>query len=165
METQVAIVGAYGSAGVAVAQRLADDPAVRLTLVDDGDPGGGLCILRGCMPSKEVLSAAEHRFAARHDPRLGGPLPTVDLSAFEEAEFVLLQYARAVEAGTVTDQIHDALAREYSPAEIVAAGLLIDFYVGLCNYVASVDLPFEGGEFVGWTPDEETVRRRFDDAG
>ena len=81
MSTHVAVVGAYGSAGVAAAQRLADDPEVELSLIDDGDPGGGLCILRGCMPSKEVLSAAEHRFAARHDPRLEGPLPDVDLDA------------------------------------------------------------------------------------
>ncbi|SIS13612.1 FAD-dependent oxidoreductase [Natronorubrum thiooxidans] len=86
METHVAIVGAYGSAGVAVAQQLADDPTIRLTLVDDGEPGGGLCILRGCMPSKEVLSAAEHRFAARHDPRLEGALPTVDLERVVETK-------------------------------------------------------------------------------
>jgi dihydrolipoamide dehydrogenase len=84
VSTHVAVVGAYGSAGVAVAQRLADEPGVRLTLVDDGDPGGGLCILRGCMPSKEVLSAAEHRFAARHDDRLTGPLPEVDLERVVE---------------------------------------------------------------------------------
>jgi pyruvate/2-oxoglutarate dehydrogenase complex dihydrolipoamide dehydrogenase (E3) component len=80
MTTHVAIIGAYGSAGVAAAQALVDDPDIRLTLIDDGDPGGGLCILRGCMPSKEVLSAAEHRYAARHDPRLRDP-PTVDLEA------------------------------------------------------------------------------------
>jgi dihydrolipoamide dehydrogenase len=81
VSTHVAVVGAYGSAGVAVARRLADDPEFELSLIDDGDPGGGLCILRGCMPSKEVLSAAEHRFAARHDPRLEGSLPEVDLEA------------------------------------------------------------------------------------
>jgi 4-carboxymuconolactone decarboxylase len=85
-----------------------------------------------------------------------------DLSMFDDAEFVLLQYARAVESGTVTDQIHDALTRHYSSGEIVALGLLVDFYVGLCNYIASVDLPFEGGEFVGWTPDEETVSELFE---
>ena len=85
-----------------------------------------------------------------------------DLSMFDDAEFVLLQYARAVESGTVTDQIHDALTRHYSSGEIVALGLLVDFYVGLCNYIASVDLPFEGGKFVGWTPDEETVSERFE---
>jgi len=82
--THVAVVGAYGSAGVAVAQRLADDPAIDVTMIDDGDPGGGLCILRGCMPSKEVLSAAEHRFAARHDDRVVGEVPDVDLEAVVE---------------------------------------------------------------------------------
>lgn len=81
MGIHIAIIGAYGSAGVAVAERLADVPDVKLTLVDDGEPGGGLCILQGCMPSKEVLSAAEHRFAARHDHRLSGPLPDVNLES------------------------------------------------------------------------------------
>ena len=84
----VVIVGAYGSAGVAVAQELAqrrDSPEnVELTLVDDGEPGGGLCILRGCMPSKEVLSAGAHRFQARHDGRLTGSLPEVDLESVVE---------------------------------------------------------------------------------
>ena len=84
-----------------------------------------------------------------------------DFSLFDDAEFVLLQYARAVESGSVTDQIHEALAVHYSPAEIVAIGLLVDFYVGLCNYIASVDLPFEGGEFVGWSPEEATVSELF----
>ncbi len=83
MATHVVIVGAYGSAGVAVAKSLAEEPTVRLTLVDDGDPGGGLCILRGCMPSKEVLSAAAHRYQARHDPRLSGT-PKVDLESVVE---------------------------------------------------------------------------------
>ena len=84
----VVIVGAYGSAGVAVAQELAqrrDSPEnVELTLVDDGEPGGGLCILRGCMPSKEVLSAGAHRFQARHDCRLTGSFPEVDLESVVE---------------------------------------------------------------------------------
>ncbi|RBI58822.1 NAD(P)/FAD-dependent oxidoreductase [halophilic archaeon] len=80
MTTHVVVVGAYGSAGVAVASELVDEPDVELTLVDDGDPGGGLCILRGCMPSKEVLSATAHRFQVRDDPRLEGT-PEVDLQS------------------------------------------------------------------------------------
>ncbi|WP_227352697.1 dihydrolipoyl dehydrogenase family protein [Haladaptatus salinisoli] len=80
MAIHVLVVGAYGSAGVAVARSLADEPNVRLTLVDDGVPGGGLCILEGCMPSKEVLSAAAHRYHVRHDPRLSGT-PDVDLES------------------------------------------------------------------------------------
>ncbi|PSQ42637.1 NAD(P)/FAD-dependent oxidoreductase [Halobacteriales archaeon SW_7_68_16] len=75
--THAAVIGAYGSAGVAAASRLVEAD-VDVTMIDDGEPGGGLCILRGCMPSKEVLSAAAHRFQARHDDRLRG-LPEVDL--------------------------------------------------------------------------------------
>ena len=85
-----------------------------------------------------------------------------DFSGFDDAEYVLLQYARAVESGTVTDQIHDALTQYYSNAEVVALGLLVDFYVGLCNYIAATDIPFEGGEFVGWIPEDETVAELFD---
>lgn len=79
----VAIIGAYGSAGVAAAEELLDAhdtghlPNLELSLIDDGDPPGGLCILRGCMPSKDVLSAGAHRFQSRHDTRLTG-VPTVD---------------------------------------------------------------------------------------
>ncbi|WP_126662130.1 dihydrolipoyl dehydrogenase family protein [Haloterrigena salifodinae] len=80
----VAIVGAYGSAGVAVADELLERRGelsdLELTLIDDGDPGGGLCILRGCMPSKDVLSAGQHRYQARHDDRLEG-VPDVDPEA------------------------------------------------------------------------------------
>ncbi|PSQ32643.1 NAD(P)/FAD-dependent oxidoreductase [Halobacteriales archaeon SW_10_68_16] len=85
MSIHVAVVGAYGSAGTAVAGELVDVPEVELTLVDGGEPGGGLCILRGCMPSKEVLSAGAHRFQARHDGRVRGT-PEVDLAAVVETK-------------------------------------------------------------------------------
>jgi pyruvate/2-oxoglutarate dehydrogenase complex dihydrolipoamide dehydrogenase (E3) component len=81
----VVIVGAYGSAGVAAAEELAEED-VELTLVDDGEPGGGLCILRGCMPSKEVLSASAHRYQARADHRLTGEAPEMDLEAVVETK-------------------------------------------------------------------------------
>jgi dihydrolipoamide dehydrogenase len=78
----VMIIGAYGSAGSAVAEGLVDhvgETVDRLTLVDDGEPGGGLCILNGCMPSKEVLSAAAHRYEMRADDRLDGEPATINL--------------------------------------------------------------------------------------
>jgi pyruvate/2-oxoglutarate dehydrogenase complex dihydrolipoamide dehydrogenase (E3) component len=76
--TRVIIIGTYGSAGISAAQTLVDRD-IELTLIDDGDPGGGLCILRGCMPSKEILSASAHRYQVRSDDRLVGTLPEVDL--------------------------------------------------------------------------------------
>ncbi|MWV65341.1 NAD(P)/FAD-dependent oxidoreductase [Halorubrum sp. JWXQ-INN 858] len=78
----VVVIGAYGSAGAAVADELAPHVGKRverLTLVDNGDPGGGLCILEGCMPSKELLSAAAHRFEGRDDGRLTGAPHGLDL--------------------------------------------------------------------------------------
>ena len=78
----VVVIGAYGSAGAATAQELAPHVGKRisqLTLIDDGDPGGGLCILEGCMPSKEVLSAAAHRHHGRADDRLTGEPHEIDL--------------------------------------------------------------------------------------
>ncbi|KTG20256.1 dihydrolipoyl dehydrogenase family protein [Haloferax profundi] len=87
--THVLVIGAYGSAGVAVADTLVShvgDDIDRLTLVDDGDPAGGLCILRGCMPSKELLSAAGHHYQARHDHRLVGETPAMDLDAIVETK-------------------------------------------------------------------------------
>ena len=83
MTTHVVLIGAYGSAGVAAAQQLAEQNDIELTLIDDGDPGGGLCILRGCMPSKEVLSVGAHRYQARHDDRIEST-PMVDLDAVVE---------------------------------------------------------------------------------
>ena len=78
----IAIIGAYGSAGSAAAEELhqhVGDDVDQLTLIDDGEPGGGLCIRKGCMPSKELLSAAEHRFQGRTDGRLEGPAHEIDL--------------------------------------------------------------------------------------
>lgn len=79
MTTHVAVVGAHGSAAGPVVERLAAEPDLELTLIDDGEPGGGLCVLAGCMPSKELLSAAERRFAARTDDRIGADVPDLDL--------------------------------------------------------------------------------------
>jgi len=106
--THVVVIGAYGSAGAAVAGELAEEPGIELTLIDDGDPGGGLCILRGCMPSKEVLSAGAHRFQARHDDRLVGDVPDVDLDrVVDEKDDRTLGWA-----GHRREGIHDLAERD-----------------------------------------------------
>ena len=107
MSTHVVIIGAYGSAGVAVARQLVDEPDVELTLIDDGDPGGGLCILRGCMPSKEVLSAAANHYRARHDPRVEAT-PAVDLQEVVDVKDEhVLGFAEHRRAG-----VHDLAERD-----------------------------------------------------
>jgi pyruvate/2-oxoglutarate dehydrogenase complex dihydrolipoamide dehydrogenase (E3) component len=64
----VVVVGA-GSAGYAAA-RTARDVGCDVALVDKG-PLGGLCILRGCMPSKTLLASSDALQDAREAEALG----------------------------------------------------------------------------------------------
>ncbi len=65
----VAVIGG-GSAGFAAA-RVAAGAGLRVTLIDGAKELGGTCILRGCMPSKALLYAAEVRHLCRHAPTWG----------------------------------------------------------------------------------------------
>src|SRR5471032_1353583 len=58
-EFDVAVIGG-GSAGFAAA-RTASGFAAKTILIEGGAKIGGLCILRGCMPSKTLLESA-HRW-------------------------------------------------------------------------------------------------------
>jgi len=62
-EFDLAVLGA-GSAGFAAA-RLAAGNGLRTALLESGPEIGGLCILRGCMPTKALLHAADVRHTAR----------------------------------------------------------------------------------------------------
>lgn len=70
-----------GSAGYAAA-RTARDAGADVGIVDQG-PLGGLCILRGCMPSKAILRSAEVMALMRRGPEFGlAPVsPRADLAA------------------------------------------------------------------------------------
>jgi mercury(II) reductase len=63
------IVIGGGSAGYAAA-RVATDRGKRVALIERG-PFGGLCILRGCMPSKTLLRSSELAHLAAHSEELG----------------------------------------------------------------------------------------------
>lgn len=62
------VIGA-GSGGYAAA-RTARDLGASVALVDEG-PLGGLCILRGCMPSKALLASSDAAHDAREASALG----------------------------------------------------------------------------------------------
>src|SRR3954464_1274289 len=64
----VAIGG--GSAGFNAA-RLAASLGLKVAVVDGARQLGGLCILRGCMPSKTLLYTAEVLHSAQHAGRFG----------------------------------------------------------------------------------------------
>src|SRR3954466_12459874 len=59
----VAIIGG-GSAGYAAARTCAAG-GKKTVVIEGGDEVGGLCILRGCMPTKALLYAAEVIHLAR----------------------------------------------------------------------------------------------------
>jgi dihydrolipoamide dehydrogenase len=60
----VAIMGG-GSGGFAAA-RTAANAGLKTVVIEGGKEVGGLCILRGCMPTKALLYAAEVKYLAEH---------------------------------------------------------------------------------------------------
>ncbi|HWF17800.1 MAG TPA: dihydrolipoyl dehydrogenase [Verrucomicrobiae bacterium] len=65
----VAVIGG-GSGGYAAA-RTAADADLSTVVVEGGREVGGLCILRGCMPTKALLYAAEVKHLAQHPDAWG----------------------------------------------------------------------------------------------
>ena len=60
----VAIIG--GGSGGYAAGRVAANAGLKTVVVEGGEEVGGLCILRGCMPTKALLYAAEVMHLASH---------------------------------------------------------------------------------------------------
>src|SRR5690348_5118432 len=65
----VAVIGG-GSAGYAAA-RTAAAAGLKTVVIEGGDKVGGLCMLRGCVPTKALLYAAEVMHLARHPQTWG----------------------------------------------------------------------------------------------
>jgi pyruvate/2-oxoglutarate dehydrogenase complex dihydrolipoamide dehydrogenase (E3) component len=63
-----------GSAGYAAA-RVAREHVDHVAIIDGAPELGGLCILRGCMPSKTLLYSAEVLHFAQHAPLFGLDIP------------------------------------------------------------------------------------------
>ncbi len=79
------IVIGGGSAGYAAANTYGKGPD-EVTVVDSAAELGGLCILRGCMPSKTLLYIAEVLHHARHAATFGLDIPSAkaDMAAVNE---------------------------------------------------------------------------------
>ena len=73
----LAVVGG-GSGGYAAA-RTAAAAGLRTAVIEGGREVGGLCILRGCMPTKALLYAAEVLHPARHSATWGLRIPKAGL--------------------------------------------------------------------------------------
>src|ERR1043166_9180460 len=73
----VAVIGG-GSAGYAAARTLAGG-GKKTVVIEGGEEVGGLCILRGCMPTKALLYGAEVFHMVRHAQTFGvvGDVPAI----------------------------------------------------------------------------------------
>ncbi len=74
----VAVIGG-GSGGYAAA-RTAAAAGLKTVVIEGGEKVGGLCILRGCMPSKALLYAAEVKHLAEHAETWGVRAGKVDFN-------------------------------------------------------------------------------------
>ena len=81
---QYIIIGG-GSGGYAAA-RTAREVLDRVAIIDGADTLGGLCILRGCMPSKTLIYSAEVLHHAKKGKSFGLDIPTTgaDMSALQK---------------------------------------------------------------------------------
>lgn len=92
-----------GSAGYAAAA-LAARGGLRTVVVEGGSEVGGLCILRGCMPSKTLLASAERASAVRHSGILGvrSTYQGLDMPAIQRRKAALVEDFASYRRGQLT---------------------------------------------------------------
>lgn len=122
-EFDVIVLGG-GSAGTTAAKTAAAAGA-RTAMFNDGELGG-LCILRGCMPTKTMLHAAHllHHAGHHRTPGIGSATPSVDFGAvMANKDDKVQRFKQAKLAGIAEGgyQVIDARAR-FSGADTVIAG-------------------------------------------
>jgi pyruvate/2-oxoglutarate dehydrogenase complex dihydrolipoamide dehydrogenase (E3) component len=117
------IVIGGGSAGYASA-RTAHGLGKTVAIVDGAIELGGLCILRGCMPSKTLIYSGEILWHARHGKEFGLNIPvaSVDMAALHERKKrIIAEFAEYREKQLLSDRftLFRAYAKFTSPNEIV----------------------------------------------
>jgi pyruvate/2-oxoglutarate dehydrogenase complex dihydrolipoamide dehydrogenase (E3) component len=80
-----------GSAGYAAARK-ARAGFGKVAIIDDAEELGGLCILRGCMPSKTLIYSAEVLHLAKEGLKLGLiiPVAAVDMEALHARKLAVI---------------------------------------------------------------------------
>jgi pyruvate/2-oxoglutarate dehydrogenase complex dihydrolipoamide dehydrogenase (E3) component len=138
------VVGA-GSGGFAAA-RTARDLGASVALVDKG-PLGGLCILRGCMPSKSVLASSDAAYEARDAVRLGVRAPNVTVDApfvIRRKRELVREFADYRIAGIKEFPLYEGRARFTSPLELEVGDVALEgkkFVVATGSVIAPPPVP------------------------
>lgn len=139
------VVGA-GSGGYAAA-RTARDLGARVALVDQG-PLGGLCILRGCMPSKALLASSDALHDAREAAQLGVHVSgvSIDMPYIANRKRALVKdFADYRIEGIESFALHKGAATFLSPTELQVGDEWLltasHFIVATGSSVSPVHLP------------------------
>ncbi|MCP4861048.1 MAG: FAD-dependent oxidoreductase [Planctomycetes bacterium] len=149
-----------GTAGTAAA-KAAVQAGARVAMFNDGELGG-LCILRGCMPTKTMLHAAHLRHEAEHHRTPGvahGTLAADFAAVMQNKDEKVARFKRAKISGIENGgyEVIDARARFTGPDTVEAGGKSYRFTKGAVIAVGSVisTPPFPGLEDVPyWTSDD-----------
>ena len=145
IEHELIVIGA-GSGGFAAA-RTARERGADVALVDHG-PLGGLCILRGCMPSKTLLASSDLAQDIREAAELGlhtGPL-TIDFPHIMRRKRELIAgFADYRIEGIRRFPLYEGRARFLSPTELQIGDHTVvraqKFIIATGSVVAPVSIP------------------------
>ena len=161
----VVVIGG-GSAGYAAA-RTARDAGADVAIVDQG-PLGGLCILRGCMPTKTILRSAEIMALMKRAREFGlNPVTAqADLSAIVDRKNRLVQEFADYRIDALRDPrftLYESRAEFLSPHELRAGAVRIRggaFVIATGSSAAEVAIP--GLDEAGYLTSDEMldVRRQ-----
>lgn len=130
-----------GTAGTAAAKTAAQTGA-RVAMFNDGELGG-LCILRGCMPTKTMLHAAHLRHEAEHHrtPGIEHASLGADFAAVMRNKDVKVKRFKNAKLSAIENggyEVIDARARFTGPDTVEANGLDYRFTKGAVIAVGSV---------------------------
>ncbi len=156
----LAVIGG-GSGGYAAARTAAAGGA-KTVVIEGGSEVGGLCILRGCMPTKTLLYAAEVRHIVRHSSPFGiqSSLGNFDFSSvMARKKRLIKEFAdyRATQLGSGKFEFIQEMARFVDPHTVVLTSgrhvTASHFVIATGSVVAPPPLP-QLQEVGFWTSDD-----------
>ncbi len=161
----VAVIGG-GTAGSAAA-RAAREAGAKTVMFNAGELGG-LCILRGCMPTKTMLHSAHVIHHARHHGtrgigHAGLEFDFAELMANKDAKVARFQAAKVASIESGGYEVVDAQARFTGPDTVEAGGEAYRFEKGAViavGSVAQIPTDIDGLDHTPYMTSDELMRLR-----
>ena len=163
MDFDVAVIGG-GSAGYAAASS-AQSLGARVAIIDPG-PLGGLCILKGCMPTKAILRSSDVMALMRRTKEFGiqSVAPLAQLSAINDRKNKLIKEFADYRIEQLNDPRFTLIqerAHFISPHEICIGNKTLkakSFIIATGSVIA--DYPIPGLEETGFVTSDDILKMR-----